>query len=147
MASTHASQSTWPSAHTAAETADVSTEQQSETAFTRAVQLQQAEGRIVDAAFNQPGDQVATISDAGVLQVWDCPVSQPDWQLLHSEQLPTAALQLAWAHPRFGSVLAVGTEDGSVHVLQQQQQQHAASASSSTWSLTAQLPCGQAPIR
>jgi hypothetical protein len=61
--------------------------EQSESSFTRAVALDVGRGAALDAACNAAGDRLATITDAGRLQVWACPVTQEEWELLHTEQV------------------------------------------------------------
>ncbi|KAF8062038.1 seh1l [Scenedesmus sp. PABB004] len=100
------------------------------------------EGSVVGAAYTLTGDRVATASDARVVQVWACAATEPEWDLLHAEELPGRAqpTQLAWAHPEHGAVLAVGTDAGTVLVLQ------GPSAGDDAWRLTATLDCGGGPI-
>lgn len=62
-------------------------------------------------------------------------------------QLPASQpTQLAWAHPQYGQLLAVGTSSGKVHLIQgpapSSIQGHKAA-----WSSTTQLPCGKGAVR
>lgn len=87
-------------------------------------------------------------------------------QLPTHAQLPARCTQLAWAHPQYGPCLAVGSSEGSVHIIQgpapwagqgsrtQQQNGHPnhpgwqqRQRSSDGWSCTARLPCGQEAVR
>eukprot|EP00878_Enallax_costatus_P007761 GHUV01008124.1.p1 GENE.GHUV01008124.1~~GHUV01008124.1.p1 ORF type:complete len:358 (+),score=91.47 GHUV01008124.1:323-1396(+) len=111
------------------------------------------DGAVVDACYTLAGDKVATCSNTGAIQVWACSSSDPDWDLLHVEELPDPATTLSWAHPEHGLVFAVGSRRGTVHVIQgpvvcssnstpQQREQQ----QSEGWCVTGKLPCGQGPI-
>jgi hypothetical protein len=82
-------------------------------------------------------------------------------QLPSMDNQPT---QLAWAHPQHGQLLAVGTRNGCVHVIQghgptsshssshagQQKQARATELQrqgAGSWACTERLQCGKGPVR
>eukprot|EP00879_Flechtneria_rotunda_P009379 GHRR01009821.1.p1 GENE.GHRR01009821.1~~GHRR01009821.1.p1 ORF type:complete len:412 (+),score=95.87 GHRR01009821.1:55-1290(+) len=120
------------------------------------------DGSVMDACYTLSGNKVATCSDTGTVQVWSCKNDQREWELLHVEELPEQPTQLTWAYPEHGLVLAIGTNIGSVHILQgpapnisnsssirdgsqpqhtKQQRQY-----SDGWGLTGRLHCGQGAV-
>lgn len=97
-------------------------------------------GTLADCAYSHTGDRMVTCSTSGTVQVLACSSSSPGGPtLLHSAKVPGEPTKSCWAPEELGSVVAVATSGGAVHILR--------TGPGGGWAGGGELACGRGAVR